>query len=78
MRTLIIISAKRLKSPYVKANFTRTPCIWTTHVPYDDNSAIVIPTIRGEIVTHRNCSQFFHFCLQRNIGSCRDREFRDS
>ena len=50
-------------------------CIWTIHVPNENNSAIVIPTIRGECITHLNCSQLFHTCLQRNIGSCRGGEF---
>ena len=76
LRTLIIASAERLKSVFVKANFTRTLCIGTRHVPIENNGAIVLPTIRGECATHRNCSQLFHTCLQRNIG-CRDGKFCD-
>ena len=59
------------------ANFTRTLWIWTIHVPNENNSAIVLPTIRGECATHRNCFQLFHTCLQRIIGYCRDGEIRD-
>ena len=77
LRTLIIASAKRLKSLFVQAKFTQTLCIWTRHVPNENNSAIVIPTIRGECTTHCNCSRLFHTCLQRNICSCRDGEFHD-
>ena len=61
----------------MQAKFTRAVCIRTKHVPSEINSAIVIPTIRGECATHHNCSQLFHTCLQRNIGSCRDGEIRD-
>ena len=78
LRASIIVSAETLKCPVVHAKFTRTLCIWTIHVPNDINSAIVIPTINGECTTHCNCSQLFHTCLQRNICSCRDGEFRDS
>ena len=77
LRTLITASAERLKSLFVQAKFTGTFCIWTIHVPNENNSAVVVPTIRGECAAHRNCSQWFHTCLQRNIGSCRDGEFRD-
>ena len=76
LRALIITSAERLKSLFVKAKFTRTFCIWAIHVPNENNSAIIIPTIKGECATHCNCSQLFHTCLQRNICSCRDGEFR--
>ena len=62
---------------FVNAKFTRTLCIWTINVPNENNSAIVIPTIRGECATHRNCSQLFHTCLQRKICYCKDGEFGD-
>ena len=78
LRTLNIASAERLKNLFVQAKFTRTFCIWKIHVPTENSSTIVIPTIRGECTTHCNCSQLFHTCLQRNIGSCRDCEFHDS
>ena len=77
LRTLIIASAKRLKSLFMQAKFTQTLCIWTIHVPKENNGAIVISTTRGECATHRNCSKLFHTCLQRNIGSSRDGEIRD-
>ena len=77
LRTLIMASTKRMKSLFVQAKFTQTLCIWTIHVPNDTNSAIVIPTIRGDCTTHCNCSRLFHTCLQRNIGSCRDGEIHD-
>ena len=76
LRTLIIASAERLMSLFVQTKVTRTLCIWTMHVPNENSSATVIPIIRGECPTHRNCSQLFHACLQRNIGFCRDVEFR--
>ena len=68
---------KRLKSLFIKANFLRTHFVRTIHVPKKFNIALVIPTIKGECATHRNCSQFSHTSLQRNIGSCRSGEFRD-
>ena len=77
LRTLIIASTKRLKSLFVQATFTQTLCIWTIHVPNENNSTIVIPTIRGECTAHCNCSQFIHTGLQLNIGSCRDGDFHD-
>ena len=51
--------------------------IWTINVPNENNSAIVKPTIRGESAKNCNCSQLIHTCLQRNICSCKDVEFRD-
>ena len=77
LRTMIITSAKILKSLFVQAKFTQTLCISTKHVPNENNSATVIPTTRRERITHCNCSQLIHTCLQRNIGSCRDGEFHD-
>ena len=71
LRALIIASAERLKS-FVQAKFTQTLCIWTIHFPNENNSAIVIPTIRGECATHCNCSQKCHTCKQQKIDSCRD------
>ena len=60
LRTLIIASAKILKSLFVQAKFTLTLCVWTIHVPNEKNSAIVIPTVRGECTRHFNCSRLFH------------------
>ena len=77
LRTLIIAAAERLKSLFVQAKFTRTLFIGTKHVPNEINSAIVIPTIRGECTKHRKCSRLFHTCLQCYIGSCRDSEFQE-
>ena len=77
MRALTIASAQIFKSLFVQAEFTQTLCIWKIHVPNENNSATVIRTIRGECTTHRNCSQLFHTCLQRNISSCRYGENRD-
>ena len=77
LRTLIVASAERLKSLFVQAKFTQTLGIGTIHVPNENISAIVITTIRGECTTHCNCSRLFHTSLQRNIGSCRNGEFRD-
>ena len=47
------------------------------HNPSKVSFAIVIPTNWVGCVTHRNCSQLFYTCLQRNIGSCRGVEFQD-
>ena len=77
LRTMIIASAESSKSPFVQTKFTRTLCIWKTHVPNNRNNANFIPTIRGECATHRNCSRLFQTSLQRNVGSCRDGEFHD-
>ena len=71
-QTLIITSAERLKSLFAQAKFTQTVCIWTTHVPFENNSAIVIPTIRGDCATHCNCSRKCQTCRQKEIDSCRD------
>ena len=65
LRTFIIASAHRFKSLFVQAKFTRTLCIWTIRVSNERNSAIVIPIIRGECATHRNCSQKCHSCKQQ-------------
>ena len=77
VRTLIVASVERLKNPFVHAKYIQTPCNWTIHAPNRLNNAIVIPRKRSECTTHRNCSQLVHTCLQRNIGSWRDAEFRD-
>ena len=74
--TLMIASAERLKSLFVQAKFTQTLCIWSIHVSYEYNSAIIIPTIGSECATLCNCSQKFHTCKQQNIDSCRDVWFR--
>ena len=76
LRKLIIASAERLKSLFVQAKFTQTLCVWTIHVPNENNDAIVIPTIRGECTTHCNCSPKCHICKQQKIDSCRDVWFR--
>ena len=65
LRTLIIASAKRLKGLFVQAKFTQTLCIWTIHVLNENNSAFVIPTIKGECTTPCNCSQKCHTCKQQ-------------
>ena len=57
LRTLTIASAERLKSLFPQTKFTRTHCVSTAHVPNENISAIVIPTIRGECTKHCNCSQ---------------------
>ena len=36
-----------------------------------------MPIIRPECAQHRNCSELFHSCLQRNIGSCRSCKTHD-
>ena len=64
--------AKRVKSVFVQAKFTQTLFIWTIHVPNENNSAIVIPTVGGECTTHCNCSQKCPTCKQQKIDSCRD------
>ena len=74
---LIFASAERLKSLFVQAKFTRTLFTWKIHVPNENNSANVLPTMKSECSTHRNRSQLFHSCLQRNIGSCTDEDFCD-
>ena len=76
LRALIIASAQRLKSLFLQAKFTRTFCIWTIHVSNENNSANVIPTIRDECATHRNCSQKGQTCRQQKINSCRFVWFR--
>ena len=60
---LIIASVKRVKSLFVHVKFLRTHYIRTVHVTKKFNNDFVIPTIRGECATHRNCSQLFHTCL---------------
>ena len=75
--TLVIASAERLKCLFVQTKFTRTLCFPTIHVPSGNNSAIVTHKIRGECATDRKCSPLFHTCLQRNISSSRNGDFRD-
>ena len=72
LRTLIIAPAERLKSLSVQAKFTQTVCFWTIHVSNENNSAIVMPIIRGECATHCNCSQKCYTCKQQKIDPCRD------
>ena len=62
LRTLIIASAERLKCLFVQAKFSQTLCIWTIHLSNENNSAIVIPTIRGGCTTHCSCSQKSYTC----------------
>ena len=78
LRTLVIASAERLKNLFVQAKFAGTLCNRTKHVPKEINSAFVIPTIRGECATHRDCYQLFHTCFQRNMGYCNDGDFLNS
>ena len=68
---------QEIEKSFCAGKLTRTLCIWTKHVPNENISAIVIPTIRGECTTHCNCFRLFHTCLQRNIGSCRDGKSHD-
>ena len=62
---------------FVQLKCTRAHCVPTIHVPRQFDIAIVIPTIRGECTAHRSCSQIFHTCWQRNLGSCKRGEFCD-
>ena len=68
-RALIFASAEILKSLFVQAKFTQTLRNWTIHFSKVNNIAIVIPTIRGECATHRNCSQKCHTFGQQKIDS---------
>ena len=68
---------REIEKTFVQAKLTRTLCFRTKHVPTEIISVIVIPTIRGECATYHNCSEIFHTCLQRNVGSCRDGEICD-
>ena len=72
LRILKIASAERFKSLFVQAKITQTLCIWATQVAKENNSTIVIPTIKGECATQCNCSQKYHTCKQQKIDSCRD------
>ena len=76
---LLIASAERLKSRFVQVKFTLNTSylgIWTIHISNENNSAIVLPTIRGECTTHCSCSQKGYTCKQQKIDSCRDDWFR--
>ena len=70
-------SCREIEKSFCAGKANPNICFRTKHVRNEINVASVIPTIRGEDATHRNCSQFFHTCLQRNIGSARNSEFRD-
>ena len=65
-------SCREVEKSFCAGKVYRTLCIWTIHVPNENNSAIVIPTIRGECATHRSFSQKRHTCEQQIIDSCRD------
>ena len=54
LRALTIASAERFENHFLESKVTRTLCIWTIHVPKENNSAIVISTISGEC---RNCAK---------------------
>ena len=73
----MINSSQRPESLFVHAKYSRTHCFWTGHVPNKFNKANVTLRIRGECDTHRNCSQMFHTCFQRNIASWRAGDFRE-
>ena len=45
--------------------------------PIKLKTADVMALIKLESATYRNCSQLFHNCLKRNIGSCRSGNFPD-
>ena len=75
LRALITASAERLNSFFVQAKFTRTLCIGTIHIPIENNSTIVINTIRGDAL-HIVIVQKCHTCKQQKIDSCRDVWFR--
>ena len=77
LKTLMVASVERLKSLFVHAKYTQARCFRTMHVPIKFNNAFVIPRITRECTAHRNCSDLFHTCLQRNIGSCTGGKFRD-
>ena len=54
------------------AKFIRAIVIRRVHVRNKFNIAIVIPIIRVECTTHRNCSLLFHTGLRRKIDSRRE------
>ena len=56
---------------------TQTHCVQTMYVPNNFNKSFVIPTLRGECSTHRNCSRSFQTRVKRKIGSCRFVKFCD-
>ena len=58
----------------MQAEYTRTLCIRTIHVPNKFNKAIVMPTKKVECATHRNWSQKFHTCF--HCSPCNNGDFR--
>ena len=77
LSTSIVASAERLQSLFVHARFHKTHCNRTIHVPNKYKTSIVKPTNIVECATHLSCSQLFHTCLHRHIGSCGGGEFHD-
>ena len=75
--TLIVISAERLKSLFLHEKFLGTHFVRTMHVLNKVINSIHTPIITLECATHGYCSQLFHSCLQRYIGSCRGDKLRD-
>ena len=71
-----LLRAIAKKKPLGEVTDNTLPFVRTIHVPKKPNNAIVITTIRFEGASHRFCSQLFHPCLQRKIGSCRDGDLR--
>ena len=77
LKTLIVAFVEKHNSLFLHAKYIRAHCIRTIHVPKKFNNTNVIPRNRSECATHRSFCQFFHTCLQRNIGTCRSGKFRN-
>ena len=67
---------REIGKSFCAGKFTQKLCIWTIHIPNENNSAIVLPPISGECTTHCNCSEKCHSCKQQKIDSCTDVWFR--
>ena len=75
LRTLLITSIATVNSRFPHAKLLRTHFVRPLHVPNEVKNAFVIPTIRPECVTQRDCFQMFPISLQPNISSYRDGDF---
>ena len=75
MKILTPTSLTKLESLLVEARRTRTDCLREKN---PNNLVLLLSCqILAVNVLHIIFAQLIHTCLQRDIGSCRDSNFRD-
>ena len=77
LKTLIFTFAEKSKSFFEHAKSFATLFVRTIQVSNKINDANLMPIIRLKRATHRNCSQLFQNCWERNIASSGVVDFPD-